>query len=86
MALSDSGQNPSPSVGGMAGAQSLSQDGQFAHRTHWLMEKKNAGWTYGETKDPVLKTHPCIVPFDQLPVEQQKKDMLFKAIIDVFID
>ena len=29
----------------------------------------------------VAKTHPCMVPFDQLPEWQQKKDKLFLAIV-----
>src|SRR5687767_7990464 len=40
----------------------------------WLVQKAADGWTYGPTKDPGAKTHPCFVPYDQLPEEQQKKD------------
>jgi len=43
----------------------------------WLAHKEAAGWTYGETKDPEAKTHPCMVPFDSLPLDQQAKDHLF---------
>lgn len=48
----------------------------------WMKEKVEAGWVYGEVKDPVTKTHPCIVPFEQLPEFQQKKDVLFSSIVD----
>lgn len=48
----------------------------------WMQDKVKDGWVYGEVKDPVAKTHPCIVPFDQLPIFQQKKDALFCAIVD----
>ena len=48
----------------------------------WMADKVNDGWVFGETKDAERKTHPCIVPFDQLPEFQQKKDKLFCAIVD----
>jgi hypothetical protein len=48
-----------------------------------MAEKVAAGWVYGEVKDPDAKppTHPCIVPFEELPPEQQFKDVLFKTIV-----
>ena len=46
----------------------------------WSAEKVRDGWVYGEKKDPVAKTHPCLVPFDGLPPEQQAKDYIFGAI------
>jgi len=48
----------------------------------WMADKVADGWVYGETKDAEKKVHPCIVPFDQLPEFQQKKDKLFCAIVD----
>jgi len=47
----------------------------------WVMNMTIYGWVYGEVKDAVAKTHPCMVPFDQLPEWQQKKDKLFLAIV-----
>lgn len=47
----------------------------------WLEEKRQAGWKYGPVKDTDLKEHPCIVPYGQLPVEQQRKDFLFGAVV-----
>lgn len=52
-----------------------------ASHARWLEEKIRDGWVYGPTKDPERKTHPCMVPYEQLPAEQQKKDLLFVAII-----
>jgi hypothetical protein len=46
----------------------------------WSAHKLADGWKYGEKKDPEAKTHPCLVPFSALPVEQQMKDRLFFAI------
>lgn len=48
----------------------------------WMAQKLASGWTYGPEKRPDLKQHPCIVPFDQLPVEQQAKDYIFRAIVN----
>lgn len=48
----------------------------------WSADKEKDGWVYGEVKDAEKKTHPCLVPFDQLPEFQQKKDKLFCGIVD----
>lgn len=48
----------------------------------WMKEKIETGWTYGEVKDVNKKTHPCIVEYDLLPLEQKVKDYVFKAIVD----
>ena len=53
-----------------------------AMHDNWSKEKLADGWVYGEVKDAEKKTHPCLVPFDQLPAFQQKKDKLFSAIVD----
>ena len=47
----------------------------------WLAQKEAEGWTYGPVKDPEKKEHPCYVPYDALPVEQQAKDYIFRAIV-----
>lgn len=51
----------------------------------WLADKQKAGWVYGPVKDPETKQHPCIVPYDELPIEQKVKDYLFKAIVHSFV-
>ena len=60
--------------------------GHDAQHNSWMKEKVEDGWVYGEVKDAVKKTHPCIVPFEQLPLFQQKKDALFCAIVDSLKD
>jgi len=48
----------------------------------WAAEKRADGWTYGEVKDPEARTHPCLVPYDDLPPEQRRKDALFLAVVE----
>jgi hypothetical protein len=55
-----------------------------AQHDAWLRDKIQDGWVYGPVKDPVKKEHHCIVPYDQLPIEQRLKDHLFKAIVRAF--
>lgn len=52
-----------------------------ANHDSWLEEKKRTGWRYGDVKDPVAKTHPCFVPYERLPKDQQVKDHVFRAIV-----
>lgn len=58
---------------------------ESAQHDAWSADKIADGWIFGEAKDPEAKTHPCLVPFDQLPVFQQKKDKLFRAIVKSLI-
>lgn len=48
---------------------------------NWMAQKLNDGWTFGPVKDPALKQHPCIVPYKDLPKEQQIKDYLFRGVV-----
>lgn len=59
--------------------------GDAASHDNWMAEKLKAGWTYGETKDAEKKTHPCLVPFEDLPAEQQFKDRLFRSLVHAMI-
>lgn len=52
-----------------------------ASHDSWLAVKEADGWKYGPVKDAEKKEHPCFVPFEELPVEQQAKDHLFKAVV-----
>jgi hypothetical protein len=55
--------------------------GPEASHESWMAQKVAEGWVYGPEKNPDAKTHPCIVPFDMLPREQQAKDFLFRAVV-----
>lgn len=47
----------------------------------WLEHKRAEGWVWGPVKNAELKEHPCMVPYDELPAEQRRKDHLFRAIV-----
>lgn len=55
--------------------------GPEASHISWMKQKVEDGWVYGPVKDAEAKTHPCIVPFDMLPREQQAKDFIFRAVV-----
>lgn len=48
----------------------------------WCSHKYAEGWNHGEVKDAEAKTHPCLIPYFQLPEFQRRKDSLFQAIVD----
>lgn len=57
-----------------------------ASHEEWLKFKEKEGWTWGPVKDPDKKEHPCMVPFDKLPLQQQVKDHLFIAVVNSIWD
>ena len=46
----------------------------------WMKQKMAEGWKYGPIKDAAKKEHPCFLPYNELPPDQQAKDHLFGAI------
>lgn len=50
----------------------------------WLAQKKAEGWSYGEVKDETAKTHPCFLPYHELPAAQRLKDYLFVNVVKAF--
>ncbi len=67
------------------GAQGMI-DGNSPDESHrsWLKEKVANGWSYGPVKDPDKKEHPCMVPYVDLPMEQQLKDDIFVSTVILF--
>lgn len=49
----------------------------------WVQAYLTMGWTYGEVRDPVAKTHPDLVPFSQLEQREQDKDAVFIALCEI---
>lgn len=66
------------------GVQEIIDDGSITpERLHdkWREFKAADGWVFGDVKDADAKTHPCMVDYDQLPVEQRAKDHLFGGVV-----
>lgn len=40
----------------------------------WSETRISQGWTYGPERNDELKTHPCLVPYEELPEEEKKYD------------
>lgn len=53
---------------------------QMQHE-NWLSLKVAEGWKYGIKKDADKKEHPCMVPYRELPKEQQAKDTIFRNVV-----
>ena len=58
----------------------INGDGPVESHTTWCNQKYADGWCYGAVKDPLAKTHPCLVAYNDLPVEQQEKDHVYVAV------
>ena len=46
----------------------------------WCKMHVDAGWVYGESFDPVAKTHPNLMPWDQLPSSTRSKARIFDIV------
>jgi hypothetical protein len=47
----------------------------------WMSYKIADGWKYGVSKNSDKKTHPCLIPYAELPIEQKIKASLFNSIV-----
>lgn len=49
---------------------------QIAENVHdvWARGRLAEGWRYGETKDSIEKTTPCLVPYSDLPDSEKEYD------------
>ena len=49
---------------------------KLAENVHemWALGRINDGWRYGEKRDDAAKTHPCLVPYSQLPDSEREYD------------
>ena len=51
----------------------------------WLAQKQADGWRWGEVKDADAKTHPCFMPYEDLPENQRLKDSLFGFVVRLIL-
>jgi serine phosphatase RsbU (regulator of sigma subunit) len=51
----------------------------------WSWEKRLNGWTYGRVKDEIKKTHPSLVPYEQLSESEKGKDRELVKLIPAFL-
>lgn len=49
---------------------------QVAKNVHevWAESRIAQGWRYGEQRNDELKTHPCLIPYEELPEEEKEYD------------
>jgi hypothetical protein len=49
---------------------------QLAENAHdaWAKMRIEDGWRYGPQRDDSAKTHPDLVPYDELPASEQRYD------------
>ena len=49
---------------------------QMSKNVHevWAASRISQGWTYGEQRNDELKTHPCLVPYEELPEVEKAYD------------
>jgi hypothetical protein len=61
----------------------LAHPGKTAEEDHveWMRAKAAAGWVYGPAKDEAARTHPMMVPYEQLPAGQRLKNRALPALI-----
>ncbi len=46
----------------------------------WMKMYVDSGWVYGEQFDPAKKTHPNLMPWDQLPATTRSKARIFDIV------
>jgi hypothetical protein len=59
----------------------LAGEGPEQLHESWCAAKVRDGWKAGPVKDAEKKEHPCLVPYDQLPEAQKRKDHLFASTV-----
>ena len=53
-----------------------------AHKS-WMQAYLANGWVYGEKYDQEHRTHPDLVPFEELPKAERDKDAVFIVLCNI---
>jgi hypothetical protein len=40
----------------------------------WARQRLDQGWTYGLNRNDDAKTHPCLIPYEELPESEKEYD------------
>lgn len=40
----------------------------------WAASRMSEGWKYGKERNDTLKTHPCLIPYEELSEEEKNYD------------
>jgi len=61
----------------------IAENDENAEASHkrWVDYMRVSGWTLGPEKNTKTKTHPCLVPWNELPLEQRFKDEMWVTIV-----
>ena len=51
----------------------------------WSWEKRLNGWTFSKTKDDIKKTHPSLIPYEELSESEKEKDRELVKLIPAFL-
>ena len=48
---------------------------QMSKNVHevWAESRIEQGWSYGEERSDALKTHPCLIPYEELPEVEYRR-------------
>lgn len=49
----------------------------------WVEAYEAMGWRFGPTRDPLTKTHPDMVPYEELGQLERDKDAVFVALCEI---
>lgn len=49
----------------------------------WVRTYQVMGWKYGPIRDVTAKTHPDMVPYDELEPRERDKDAVFVALCEI---
>ena len=72
----------------LAGVRALADheamDARACHRA-WMMAKLEEGWVWSREKNPMTRTHPGLIDFDDLPNPERAKDEIFVLVARVVL-